>query len=176
MNFDKYEKRGAYHFDWYKTEEWYREIIDFVVSKVSGNVVDLGCGDGLLAKKLAEKGCSVMGIDNDLSGLRYLRGLVPEADFSHEDIDKMFRIPPADWVTCINTIEHLQDPERLPKLIADSGIKRGIIITDVPQATLGRHHTREFTNKELRGLFAPFFTVVPIKLKTKQFHGIEING
>ena len=73
IRFDKYEKRGPYHWDWYETnQDDYRDNVDRVCAELpnNGTVLDIGCGDGLLTYKMFEQGLNVVGIDNNRVGIR----------------------------------------------------------------------------------------------------------
>ena len=48
-------------------------IYEKLLSSKTGNVLDLGCGPGLYASRLANKGCSVTGIDFSPASIRYAR-------------------------------------------------------------------------------------------------------
>ena len=64
--FDKYEVRGAYHWDWYRTnKDSYRDLVDLTISQFPepGSVLDVGCGDGIPAYILHSLGFSVHGVD-----------------------------------------------------------------------------------------------------------------
>ena len=58
-------------------------ILDILArSKVNtGLVVDLGCGSGLWAEKLVQKGYKVLGIDISEAMIDIARSRVPEAEF-----------------------------------------------------------------------------------------------
>ncbi len=71
-DFDKYELRGPYHWDWYRTDKWgYRQRIDRIVNLLppTGSVLDAGCGDGLVSFRLFQHGLAVHGLDTSQSGI-----------------------------------------------------------------------------------------------------------
>lgn len=64
--FDKYEKLGAYHWEWYTINHTgYKDLVDLALKFLpnKGSILDAGCGDGLTSFKLFEKGLSVLGIE-----------------------------------------------------------------------------------------------------------------
>ncbi len=63
--FNKYRLKGAYHHDWYQTEDWYRWMVDKAVEFCQGGTVDLGGGDGLVASKLLAKQRMAIVLDSD---------------------------------------------------------------------------------------------------------------
>jgi 2-polyprenyl-3-methyl-5-hydroxy-6-metoxy-1,4-benzoquinol methylase len=70
--FDKYEKRGAYHWEWYLTNKHtYRDNVSFVLEHLpeTGSVLDIGGGDGLISYKLFEKGLDVLCVDYSAVGI-----------------------------------------------------------------------------------------------------------
>lgn len=74
--FDKYEKRGAYHWDWYKrNKNGYADKVDFVVAQLPkwGCALDIGGGDGLISYKLFEHGLEVTCIDTNAYSIKLAR-------------------------------------------------------------------------------------------------------
>ncbi|MCB9437111.1 MAG: class I SAM-dependent methyltransferase [Anaerolineales bacterium] len=66
--FDKYEKRGTYHWDWYASNHHgYADKVDLILSQLpnNGTVLDIGGGDGLISYKAFEKGLTVTCIDSN---------------------------------------------------------------------------------------------------------------
>jgi SAM-dependent methyltransferase len=76
----------------------------------SGRVVDLGCGSGVWAARLVERGYDVVGIDSSEAMIRLARRRVPDAEFR---VESLFRteIPPCNAVTSLGEcIGYLFDP------------------------------------------------------------------
>lgn len=94
-------------------------------------VLDVGCGEGLFARKLKEKGCRVHGLDkaekvDDTAFDRYIR-----INLDHERIN--FPLEAYDYVLLLDIIEHLESPEGLlDELRAKMGIKKSIVLITVP--------------------------------------------
>lgn len=94
-------------------------------------VLDVGCGEGLFAKKLKEKGCRVHGIDrtekvNDTVLDRYIR-----MDLDHERIN--VPLEGYDYVLLLDIIEHLESPESLlDELRVKMGRQKNIVLITVP--------------------------------------------
>lgn len=174
MKFDKYEKLGGYHWDWYGDPNyaWYKECVDRCVEFCKGDTLDIGCGDGLVLSKLPS---GSIGLDNseftppDAGGNWYLR-----ADLN-DGLPRQFVM---DYVCCLNTIEHLKTPAAI--IDAIRLVKKGaIIITDVPTDNPGRYHEHEYTKQELLDTFKEFkpkyFRIDSTEFgKPVSFHGIEI--
>lgn len=152
MDFDKYRKFGAYHHNWYKNEPWYKNIIDFALSRVEGeSVIDAGSGDGLFLKLATQKGLRATGCDADAGAIDLSKEFAPDADVFISDINLYDHKGPRsfDTMVCINTIEHLEKPEKVAQIFKDQVNKKMIIITDKPRATTGRYHFKEYTPEEL---------------------------
>lgn len=154
IEFDKYQKRGAYHWKWYSdpNQIWYKECVDRCVNFCKGTTVDVGCGDGLLLSKLPK---GSFGLDNDNVGLDISRG--EELDVINTDLndDRTSVFGKWQYVACLNTIEHLTDTTVLMNLIRRAK-KGAIIITDKATEHRGRYHEHEYTKEELLDLFKEF--------------------
>lgn len=80
------------------------------------NILDVGCGGGILSEALALSGARVTGIDMALSPLRSARthlnvsGL--KIDYQQSTVEKWAKNNPGsyDVVTCMELIEHVPDP------------------------------------------------------------------
>ncbi|KKM88234.1 hypothetical protein LCGC14_1260790 [marine sediment metagenome] len=179
MKYNKYKESGAIHHYWYRKQiPWYIEVANLCVERAVGQVViDLGCGDGLVSKLLDARGYTVIGADNEESGLKLARELVPNAEFILKDLNDMFS-PMAiyDYMVCLNTIEHLEKPENIVKIFRDNINQRGLIITDRPVEgrKLKGSHFKEYNIKELRDLFKDF-KCREIGLHTPIFIALEVT-
>ena len=76
--FNKYETRGAYHWEWYETNTFgYRDLVDLAMKHIpdekGATILDVGCGDGFTSFKLYQKGLKVVGIDTSAEGIRLAR-------------------------------------------------------------------------------------------------------
>lgn len=164
----KYVERGAYHYDWYKDNSFgYRDLVDEVVSFCKGYTLDFGCGDGLVASKLLDKGILAFGIDNDQTALNLCP---PELMTVNRDLN----IPVQgiwQYLVCLNVIEHLTNPQSVVDTFRDSITTAGIVITDKPAKTLGKYHVHEFSKAELLELFKDFN---PVYFDIGNYNGIKI--
>jgi SAM-dependent methyltransferase len=103
-----------------------------------GLVVDLGCGSGLLARKLIDAGYSAFGIDISGAMVKIARRRVPEAEFR---IGSLFGvgIPPCVAVTAVSEVlNYLFDaeneergPGRLFRRVHDALAPGGLFVFDV---------------------------------------------
>jgi 2-polyprenyl-3-methyl-5-hydroxy-6-metoxy-1,4-benzoquinol methylase len=178
MIFDKYDKRGAYHYDWYGKDMDYTECIDVTLDliKGSGIILDLGCGDGLLERNIdatyPEK--TVVGIDSSASGIAFAIAKNEKGLFLHGEfniIDNL--LYDFDCLVCINTIEHLEDAYQILDIFRRRIKSKAIIITDIPAETPGKYHTKEYSPGELQRMFSDYHTE-RIPMNSKIYHGIEV--
>ena len=65
-----------------------------------GRVTDLGCGSGILARKLLDQGYAVEGVDQSVAMLALAQSRAPEAVFRHESLLEC-EIPPSIAVCAI---------------------------------------------------------------------------
>lgn len=93
--------------------DFYRQAILSLLPGSPGLAVDLGCGPGLLAGQLLERGAAVIGIDQSSNLLARARRNFPAADFRAGTLE---RIPlddgRADLVIAAMVLHHLPDPAR----------------------------------------------------------------
>jgi 2-polyprenyl-6-hydroxyphenyl methylase/3-demethylubiquinone-9 3-methyltransferase len=88
------------------------------------NVVDIGCGGGILAESMAKKGARVTGIDLSEKALKVadLHSLESGVQVRYEPIsaeDLAAREPAGyDVVTCMEMLEHVPDPSAVVKACA----------------------------------------------------------
>lgn len=148
---------------------------EFDVSGMGRRVLDIGCGQGHLARLLNERGYEVVGVDQNTGALgvaaQWCRQTI------HGDIDTTLERLDGQkfaYVLLADVLEHLRDPEemlsRLMALLTDDGV----LIVSVPNVAhlyvrlmllfgrwnysdrgiLDRTHLRFFTRKSLRELLA----------------------
>jgi len=100
-----------------------RSLIDY-----DSRVLDIGCGDGLLMKKLVDLGCSVMGVDISQEAVKKCEQKnlqVKKLNFAAEPLpfaDNQF-----DYALLLDVLEHLYDP--LPVISEAGRVARKIIIS-----------------------------------------------
>lgn len=154
--FNKYRTKGAYHYQWYKTEPWYKACIDECVNFCKSGTIDIGCGDGLLVSKLYEKGLGVTGVDNDPDAIQLARHHSSGGYFIQQSVYDRF-VSTWRYMTCLNVIEHLDRPERLKQVMENYITKGAIIITlEWQGGAFGEDHKHEYTLEELTEFFKEF--------------------
>ena len=151
--FDKYKKRGDYHWREFNSKTIYRQHVLHVLDWITeDNVLDIGAGDGLITHQLRLRGKDAVGIDNSPHGLAIAKQKgVPVSAGDAYDLpkDRIF-----DAVFLGDVIEHLKHPEdcieQVKHVLAPNG---SLYIVTPPQAhdgvILDPHHYREYTPGEL---------------------------
>jgi len=168
--FEKYQKHGAYHWDdYYKNTSslcLYKKHVDYIVGsfkkKPKGNILDVGCGDGLISHNLAENGFRVKGIDTEVEAIRLAKKKSLLASFEVKDIfaeDKQF-----DYLLASEVIEHLPDPDSFLQKIKGLFIKEALITTPNKNyySEPDRYHLREYCIYEFENLLTKHFSMFHI--------------
>lgn len=98
-------------------------------------IVDLGCGNGYVAARLAELGHKVIGIDVSPDKIEIARAAYPNVDFriaSIYDDDLASSIGTVDYVVALEVIEHLFYPRKLFEQARASLKDGGSLILSTP--------------------------------------------
>lgn len=84
----------------------------------SGEALDIGCGGGILTEALA-KSFSATGIDTDESLINIANSRASDANYQHIELrDFMQTQPSFNVVTCLEVLEHVNNPEQMVADIA----------------------------------------------------------
>jgi SAM-dependent methyltransferase len=180
--FGKYERFGAYH--WREIEPLptrhnavltarYRVLLD-AMSSSARRILDIGCGDGTLTYRLAQRAERVWGIDDSLLPLRLARGefdrrpgprrpLLTNADARVLPFpDEAF-----DCVVMADVIEHISAPDAVMSEAHRVLRKGGQILLTTPrrQGAVPSHeyHCHEYTGVELADLLRQRFNGVHVR-------------
>ena len=181
MRYDKYEKRGALHWEEYENKTYYKDLVDDSLIPFegikSGTLLDVGCGDALTSYKLSKSGLIVTGIDIEHKGIELAKekcgNSVELINISLGDFLKQGRF--FDYLYCLDVIEHLENHQELVKIMSFIN-KFGVIITDDGEARAkkkDRYHVHEFSKQEFRKLFSEF-RVEEIPIKNKYYFGYKV--
>lgn len=186
--FTKYEEQGAYH--WRNAYE--RGILrcsprlharyDIPIGMVAQHVclqgsygADLGCGDGVMLYKIAEKGGSVVGVDKSEEGLGLARRKLAErgaGDHVETVCASCYEVPmeneSLDYAVATELIEHLEDVSEFLNEVRRLLRPGGVFVCTTPNRREGQahdevrdpFHVHEFDPQELEDcLYAQFAEV-----------------
>ncbi|MSR78073.1 MAG: class I SAM-dependent methyltransferase [Candidatus Omnitrophica bacterium] len=187
--FDKYQKFGAYHWDALESGSWSKVLCRSLpllaryqacleqIKPGSGKVIEIGCGDGALAYRIAEKGVvSVLGCDTDPTAIEIARLKIQSLPLEYKvrfECATFESLGPFDAgfdiIVLADVIEHLEDPIGLLRTIKISGNPGGRLILTTPRARKGRlwdtHHIQEFTEESLLQLLRQIFPLKKIHIQ-----------
>lgn len=177
--FEKYRKRGAYHWRNYfgsltKVDCFLRARYDLVIAFLrnsganhSSRVLEIGCGDGALSGLIYQKfKCELTGLEPSADGIRHCQEMFekhgfkgifrPSEGYSFDSADNAF-----DFVILADVIEHVQHPglmlKEIQRVLQPGG--RAIVTTPIrtnehPEDTM---HVHEFFPDELVSLCKKYF-------------------
>ncbi|MCM3133507.1 methyltransferase domain-containing protein [Paenibacillus polysaccharolyticus] len=142
-----------------KSSEFINETIDFIhtIAPLDQHkkVVDLGCGPGLYAQKLAKKGYEVVGVDFNPKSIEYARQEAAKEDLSieyrNEDMTSIELESEFDVALLIYEIYSVFSPENRKKILNNihRGLKPGgLVLLDV----LSEHSYEKFETQFMWGL------------------------
>jgi 2-polyprenyl-3-methyl-5-hydroxy-6-metoxy-1,4-benzoquinol methylase len=106
----------------------YKDLL-FLLGNTKGRILDIGCGNGAIARKLIENGFDVYGIDASKTGIDIAKKKFPLRFYLQNinDAELPTELKHFDFSTIISTevIEHLYSPRSYLKLCKDVLIKNG---------------------------------------------------
>lgn len=165
--FDKYRQQGAYHWEYLATKPWYAERVRALSDWVEPGFrcLDLGCGDAAVAARVAARCREVVGVEADPEALRLARERLGAAGVENvrlvqADLETLDLGPERfDVAYALDTIEHLERPERLVELIVRHLRPEGLAVIGTPlwisAEALSPYHVRELTLAQLETLLVP---------------------
>ncbi len=99
--------------------------IDSIAPLAGKQVLDVGCGGGILADAMARKGAQVLGIDLATKSLKVaqlhaLEAETPQVSYREISAEALSLEQPAgfDTVTCMEMLEHVPDPDSIVRACA----------------------------------------------------------
>lgn len=146
--FDKYQTLGDYHHREYAANTIYaahaRRVRNWITE---WRILDVGCGDGLIALLLQQKGCDVEGIDPNAVAINYARRHGVRAR-----IGSTYRLPRGRWAAVYlgDVLEHLDRPKRAIRQIARVTDTLYIATPLRGAQPADDYHAQEFLPGELR--------------------------
>jgi 2-polyprenyl-3-methyl-5-hydroxy-6-metoxy-1,4-benzoquinol methylase len=103
-------------------------------------VLDVGCGPGIVARALAERGCRVWGIEIDPRKAAVARAScveVVEADLETVSPPTLFGGQRFDAILCLDVLEHLRNPASTLTELRSMLAPGGTVLISIPNVTHG---------------------------------------
>lgn len=178
FNYIEHYKKDAVEFDYFEAKKGAtlhdeRRVREYIISKIPKNVnsiLDVGCGNGWVAKEFIPKGKWVYSLDVSVTNPSKARKLYPDekhfgiaADSFHLPFNDNF----FDCVIASEIIEHVFDPAKFVQELFRVVKKGGSLIITTPykekliyylcihcnQKTPANAHIHSFDEKELGNLY-----------------------
>ena len=148
---DKKELNQESHFDefaydWWNKSGHYKLLhrlnpirLEYILSRCSldkKNVLDIGCGGGILSEELYKQGAKVTGIDSSSKSISIAKKHAEQNNYDIKYINKsIFEITDLgiyDFIICFEMIEHINEPNDLIKKIKElSSKKSGLFLSTI---------------------------------------------
>jgi SAM-dependent methyltransferase len=121
-----------------------------------GRVLDFGCGDGVFALALAQRGCQVAGFDHSPAAIAAARRFAGPGGPEFSDV----QVPPGrfDWIICTQVLEHLPDDRATLRELCARLTSGGVLLGTVPdgKAFWDPDHRRVYDRAGLVRLLGEF--------------------
>jgi 2-polyprenyl-6-hydroxyphenyl methylase/3-demethylubiquinone-9 3-methyltransferase len=113
--------------------------LEYILSRCSldkKNVLDIGCGGGILSEELYKQGAKVTGIDSSSKSISIAKQHAEQNNYDIKYINKsIFEITDLgiyDFIICFEMIEHINEPNDLIKKIKElSSKKSGLFLSTI---------------------------------------------
>ena len=133
-------------YDWWNKSGHYKLLhrlnpirLEYILSRCSldkKNVLDIGCGGGILSEELCKQGAKVTGIDSSSKSISIAKQHAEQNNYDIKYINKsIFEITDLgiyDFIICFEMIEHINEPNDLIKKIKElSSKKSGLFLSTI---------------------------------------------
>ncbi len=135
----------------------------FAAQYVHGAVLDIACGTGYGSRYLLQAGCAqVIGVDLSAEAVQYAVSYYNGPTFIVADGQNLpFPTNTFSSVVCLETIEHVHDPETFLQELRRVLTSGGRVILSTPNyrggTFLSHFHMQEFRHEELQALLSKVF-------------------
>lgn len=147
-----------------------RARIHWIVDQVpDGRILDVGCSQGVTSVLLAERGATVVGIDNEAPAIEFAEkvriGLDAEVQerlrFVEADAEDIpFALKSFDHIICSEVLEHVENPNKIVEDMFRVLRPGGLIVVTVPFGVMPHpDHKRAFYPESVAALLDPLFTI-----------------
>ena len=166
--FEKYDDRGAYHWNLYATHDAYRRRADALVAFLTANlpageqpVLDVGAGDALFAGLVARSGARTVALDPERLAVECAKKSIADAGLSAavacmQGTAEKLPFPDASFraAMLLDVIEHLRNPVRALAEIRRVLAPAGALLVATPAWRYGHrndpvYHLDEYREEEL---------------------------
>lgn len=115
----------------------FHELVDL---SGADDVLEVGCGEGILSTALATKGCRVRGVDLSPAIIEVARANAAAGLDVRFEVASVYDMDPdadsAGLVVCCEVLEHLQEPQRALEILAK--LANPYLLVSVPREPLWR--------------------------------------
>lgn len=179
FNYIEHYKKDAVEFDYFEerkgaTAHDERRVREYIISKIPKDIIsilDVGCGNGWVAKEFLPKGKQVYSLDISVTNPAIVKKLYPDKKHFAVAADS-FHLPfydcSFDYVIASEIIEHVFDPAAFVKELFRVVKKGGSLVITTPykekilyylcihcnQKTPANAHIHSFDEKKLESLYS----------------------
>jgi 2-polyprenyl-3-methyl-5-hydroxy-6-metoxy-1,4-benzoquinol methylase len=123
----------------YKDAEDFKRL-DFIVERIQKNclpgasVLDIGCGNGNIARVMGSLGYNVLAVDIDENSIEKAKSMnpFPNVTFQMIDAEEFVSVKTFDAIICSEVLEHLHDYKKLLRSIHQMLNPDGVFILTIP--------------------------------------------
>ncbi len=138
---------NASHIFRYYMARGYIEGCDVVLDVAAG----WGYGSAILSRSLADQ---VIAIEKNDDCVKHIEDNRLADEIIHKNLNDMDELPNCDLAVSIETIEHLNDPEKFASMLKESTKRHIVVSTPIIKTTeTNKDHLHNFTPETLQKLF-----------------------
>jgi SAM-dependent methyltransferase len=148
-------------------------IEKYINLNANGDFLDVGCGQGDLLKTITAKGWNKYGLEpsnaakrKKLKGIKIFDGFIDGYDFR----GKLF-----DAISCISSLEHFYNPDKVLKIISKILSTNGLLFLEVPDSIQPEVQISDFYSFEHISHFTKYSLSLILKNNGFQVIGFDKN-